>query len=259
MSRFRHVLLAGALVTAAVTSSTVAATAGTTAHPRPASVSSRADALPPCPHFSTNPLPGRQQTPWIPPKQQAPAINLSSLLPPVANFHGELTGGTVNLSFDAVPGATAYRVFRNSLPIAWKDENGSKSYAVSDDSPCEHADYQVLVLGKDSAPQQPGNAQRLGDDGKLAPFTFKAGSTLHVMATAYNGGGTSAVGYPVTAGICAVDTRVIPWGTRFTVPGYGHCLAADIGTAIEGDTVDVYLDGQEASDWGVQFRDIVFE
>lgn len=257
MSRIRRALLAGALVTAAVATSTVAANTGSAA---PAAKSlGPADALPPCPHFSTNPLPGRQQTPWIPPKQQAPAIDQSSLLPPAGNVHGSLSGGTVNLSFDAVAGATAYRVFRNSVPIAWKDDSGAKTYAVSDPTPCEHADYQVLVLGKDQAPQQPGNATRLDDDGTLKPFTFPKGSTLHVMATAYNGGGTTAVGYPVTAGICAVDTRVIPWGTRFTVPGYGHCLAADIGTAIEGDTVDVYLDGQEASDWGVQFRDIVFE
>ena len=42
-------------------------------------------------------------------------------------------------------------------------------------------------------------------------------------------------------GICAVDARIIPWGTRLWVPGYGHCYAADIGSWIKDDIVDVWF------------------
>jgi chitinase len=56
--------------------------------------------------------------------------------------------------------------------------------------------------------------------------------------------------------VCAVDPRVIPWGTYFTVPGYGTCFAGDIGTWIQNDTVDVWLPGSQANGWGVQSRTV---
>ena len=40
-------------------------------------------------------------------------------------------------------------------------------------------------------------------------------------------------------GICAVDPDYIPLGTRFYVPGYGECLAADTGGLINGWDVDL--------------------
>ena len=68
--------------------------------------------------------------------------------------------------------------------------------------------------------------------------------------------GLTASGYNAGLGKCAVDPRVIPWGTYFTVPGYGTCYAADIGTWIQNDTVDVWLPGSQANGWGVQDRTI---
>jgi chitinase len=53
-----------------------------------------------------------------------------------------------------------------------------------------------------------------------------------------------------------VDPRVVPWGTRFFVPDYGWCYAADIGTWIQDHTVDVWLPGTQANGWGVQTRTI---
>ena len=78
-----------------------------------------------------------------------------------------------------------------------------------------------------------------------------SGTTLLVSSTAYALTGTTATGLPVGPGICATDPRVIPLGTRFDVPGYGSCLAADTGSAIIGDRIDVWVPSEAAAvQWG---------
>jgi uncharacterized protein YabE (DUF348 family) len=73
---------------------------------------------------------------------------------------------------------------------------------------------------------------------------------LSVWATWYNathGGkdrsdpyyGITSTGILLEHGICAVDPSVIPLGTRFVVPGYGVCLAADVGGGINGAHIDL--------------------
>ncbi len=75
-------------------------------------------------------------------------------------------------------------------------------------------------------------------------------SKLRVWATWYDAShgwwapddpsyGTTYTGVRVDHGICAVDPDYIPLGTRFYVPGYGECLAADIGGLINGYDVDL--------------------
>ncbi|GIW12685.1 MAG: hypothetical protein KatS3mg062_0124 [Tepidiforma sp.] len=51
--------------------------------------------------------------------------------------------------------------------------------------------------------------------------------------------GKTATGVIVKRGICAVDPEFIPLGTRFVVPGYGLCVAADVGGGIKGWKVDL--------------------
>ena len=51
----------------------------------------------------------------------------------------------------------------------------------------------------------------------------------------------------------AVDPRVIPLGTRLWIPGYGHAIADDIGSAIKGHRIDLRM--QESANmhrWGVR-------
>lgn len=78
------------------------------------------------------------------------------------------------------------------------------------------------------------------------------GTTLTVTATAYSLPGSTATGLPTGPGICATDPSVIPLGTRFTVPGYGECLAADTGGAVVGDTIDLWMPNAQAMAWGRQ-------
>ena len=68
--------------------------------------------------------------------------------------------------------------------------------------------------------------------------------------------GITATGIPVDRGVCAVDPSVIPLGTRFYVPGYGYCLAADTGGGIRGEMIDLgYPDGV-VPDWTSHWVDI---
>ena len=52
----------------------------------------------------------------------------------------------------------------------------------------------------------------------------------------------TASGREVQHGIVAVDRNVIPLGTRLYVEGYGFALAADVGGAIRGYKIDLFME-----------------
>ncbi len=75
--------------------------------------------------------------------------------------------------------------------------------------------------------------------------------TLVVDAVAYHLPGHTASGLPVGVGVIAVDPSVIPLGTRVFVPGYGPAVAADVGSAIKGNTIDLWMPSTSAARaWG---------
>jgi 3D (Asp-Asp-Asp) domain-containing protein len=82
--------------------------------------------------------------------------------------------------------------------------------------------------------------------------------TLTVVATAYWpdprwSSGYTATGMRAQYGVVAVDPSVIPLGSRLYVPGYGEAVAADTGSAIVGDRIDVCFDSPgPAEAWGVR-------
>ena len=75
--------------------------------------------------------------------------------------------------------------------------------------------------------------------------------TLVVDAVAYHLSGNTASGLPAGVGVVAVDPSVIPLGTRLLVPGYGSAVAADVGTAVKGNIIDVWMPSTaQALAWG---------
>jgi len=75
--------------------------------------------------------------------------------------------------------------------------------------------------------------------------------TLTVTATGYSLPGHTSTGLPVGFGVVAVDPAVIPLGTRLTIPGYGEGVAADTGTAVHGNTIDLWFPSlTDAMAWG---------
>jgi 3D (Asp-Asp-Asp) domain-containing protein len=74
---------------------------------------------------------------------------------------------------------------------------------------------------------------------------------LKVDAVAYHLPGRTALGIPVRKGVVAVDPRLIPLGTKLHVPGYGHSIAADVGYAIKGRIIDLWMPSYAAAvNWG---------
>ncbi len=65
-------------------------------------------------------------------------------------------------------------------------------------------------------------------------------------ATAYNLKGVTASGVMSGFGKVAVDPKVIPLGTKLRIestdswPSYGYAVAADTGSAIKGNRIDLF-------------------
>lgn len=88
------------------------------------------------------------------------------------------------------------------------------------------------------------------------------GKTISVNATAYTAAceGCSGITYTgidlnknPNAKVIAVDPNVIPLGSEVYVEGYGYAIAADIGSAINGNKIDLHVPTKdEAHAWGVR-------
>ena len=77
------------------------------------------------------------------------------------------------------------------------------------------------------------------------------GRTITVSSTGYSLPGRTATGLPVGWGVVAVDPAVIPLGTRLTIPGYGEAVAADTGSAVRGNAIDLWFPTlAQARAWG---------
>ncbi|GMA55907.1 uncharacterized protein DUF348 [Alicyclobacillus sacchari] len=84
--------------------------------------------------------------------------------------------------------------------------------------------------------------------------------SLTVLATAYAAGGLTATGVPAEPGVIAVDPSVIPLGSRVYIPGIGTVVAADTGSAIVGDHIDICMASNAQADaWGARTITIYLE
>jgi 3D (Asp-Asp-Asp) domain-containing protein len=95
-------------------------------------------------------------------------------------------------------------------------------------------------------------------DGRRVHFAeARPDMVASMYATGEPGVGTMTyTGLTVRVGSIAVDPRVIPLGRLLFVEGYGYGVAADIGSAIKGNRVDLYTtDYREAAfQFGMQPR-----
>jgi 3D (Asp-Asp-Asp) domain-containing protein len=253
-----------AVAAAAAASSAVVLGPLATADAAPAPAAAKAAAaLPACPFWASGITPpARTVTPWVPPLQTAGAVDFATR-PAAPALSGSLSGGAVTITVTPVPNAVAYRVWRDGVDVGYISYWGQTGpLTVTDTSPCQGAYYDVVAMydtsNSDASMGQLSQPYWLGDDGTIAPGAgdVAVGTQISMMVTSYNDVGSTASGYNSQLGVCATDPRVIPWGTYFSVPGYGTCYAADIGTWIQNDTVDVWLPGSQANNWGVQDRTV---
>jgi uncharacterized protein YabE (DUF348 family) len=111
---------------------------------------------------------------------------------------------------------------------------------------------KIVVLG--TYPSMP--VSRGGDP---IPFT----RVVKMRATAYSttgfltATGRKAVRNPDGYSTIAVDPSIIPYGTKLFVQGYGFAIAADTGSAIIGNTIDVFFNTyQESVNWAVKYVNV---
>ncbi|WP_204988041.1 3D domain-containing protein [Sporolactobacillus pectinivorans] len=76
-------------------------------------------------------------------------------------------------------------------------------------------------------------------------------SSAMFTLTAYSLKGTTATGVNLTtnpnARVIAVDPSVIPLGSTVTIPGLGTYTAADTGSAIQGNRIDIHMSTEQAA------------
>jgi len=120
----------------------------------------------------------------------------------------------------------------------------------------------IAVQTAQEAPQIPEVTKKTSSS-PTSPTLSRGGSgslsysqVLTMEATAYCGDGVTASGSstvrnPNGYSTIAVDPRVIPLGTKVYVEGYGYAVACDIGGAIKGNIIDLFVNSQaEAENWG---------
>ena len=95
-----------------------------------------------------------------------------------------------------------------------------------------------------------------------------SGTPLLVTATAYTDAecgksaseswyGKTATGVKTGYGVVAVDPGVIPMGSLLFIEGYGYAVAADVGGAIKGHHIDVWVKtAKEANIWWGKRRNV---
>lgn len=89
---------------------------------------------------------------------------------------------------------------------------------------------------------------------------YAGAKSIRVLTSAYDPGpgscgkyanGRTCNGKRAGYGIIAVDPKLIPLGAKLFVPGYGYGIAADVGSAIQGQRVDLGFNSRSgAMKWG---------
>lgn len=92
---------------------------------------------------------------------------------------------------------------------------------------------------------------------KTSRGEFRYRSMVKMNASAYSVdrkyGRQTASGITARYGVVAVDPGFIPLGSRLYIEGYGPALAADTGSAIKGNRIDLFFeDNVQVSDFGRQ-------
>lgn len=79
----------------------------------------------------------------------------------------------------------------------------------------------------------------------LGTFTLTAYCGCETCCGRWAGGPTASGVMPEAGRTIAVDTSVIPMGSKVYIEGLGECVAEDTGSAIKGNRIDIYMDSHK--------------
>lgn len=82
--------------------------------------------------------------------------------------------------------------------------------------------------------------------------TIEYWRAIQMWATSYRPletSNTTASGLPLQKGVCAIDRRYIPFYTQMYIPGYGNCVAADVGGGVIGRWIDLGYSNEDYQSW----------
>ncbi|MBT2570616.1 3D domain-containing protein [Planococcus sp. ISL-110] len=160
--------------------------------------------------------------------------------------------------------ASAHGIALDSL-MSWNGVSGYLIYpgeqlvvkggtAVAEKAPAKTAAAPAPAKSAAPAPT-PAPASAPAEKAPAAAST-QSGKTMTVSATAYTAycigcSGTTATGIDLRSNpnqkVIAVDPSVIPLGSKVWVEGYGEAIAGDVGGAIKGNKIDVFIPSQDAA------------
>lgn len=152
-------------------------------------------------------------------------------------------------------------------------ENGEETNReLMEEKIVEESTNEVIAIGTKDAPKETttASAPKSSSSGKKSTANSSSNSstkssggekTMTMEATAYGPdcsgcSGITATGINIkkspTPKVISVDPNVIPLGSKVWVEGYGEAIAADTGSAIKGNRIDVLVKSEEyaAKNWG---------
>lgn len=90
----------------------------------------------------------------------------------------------------------------------------------------------------------------------IGKFKLTAYCSCKICCGKWSGGNTASGTKPTANRTIAVDTSVIPFGTKVIIDGRTY-IAEDTGSAIKGNKIDIYFDNhEEALKFGVKYIDV---
>ncbi len=97
---------------------------------------------------------------------------------------------------------------------------------------------EVILVGTKENPFQLGS----NPDVDVDTLNYSKKITMNASAYTASGNAKTASGRVAQRGVVAVDTKVIPFGTKLYIEGYGYAVAGDTGGAIKGNKIDLFYD-----------------